>query len=218
MKFMNRLARLTLCFGLTFLSAAFSMGQTEKTTAPPTSLKWYAEIAKQRGLTSTGTLDVPEGTSVRPLKELVAKSLVVDGVVQSVTVDWSDGYQIFTWYRIKVFSRGQEPSWRGVVNFGEVPKSLPPAASDEILFRRPGGIAVVDGIRIENQCDEPTLVVGDRYLFFLEPLRDNAFVSTFQSEPIRLDGSGLIDHSYKRDFARRFDQFHSPQDVQAFAK
>jgi len=110
------------------------MGQTEKTTAPPTSLKWYAEMAKQHGLTSTGTLDVPEGTSVRPLKELVAKSLVVDGVVQSVTVDWSDGYQIFTWYRIKVFSRGQEPSWIGVLTSAKSPSPSRLSQAMKYLF------------------------------------------------------------------------------------
>jgi hypothetical protein len=193
--------------------------QTAKADAsPPTSLKWYAEIAKQRGLTSTGAIDTPEAEPVRPLKELIAKSLVIDGAVQSVTVDWSDGFQVFTWYRIKVFIRGPEPSWRGVVHMGEIPKSLPHAESDEIYLRLYGGTAVVDGITITMDYGEPKLVVGSRYLFFLEPLINKAYVSTYQSEPVMLDSGGLIDHSYKRNFSRRFDQLQSFQDVVSVAK
>jgi hypothetical protein len=151
------------------------------------------------------------------LKELILQSLIVDGEVLSSTVDASDGFEIYTWYRVRVLSRGPEPSWVGVVNGGDVPESLPRPNDGEILVRLHGGTVVVDGITI-TQDDKPQLTIGSRYLFFLEPLRDGAFVPTYQSWPVELNDNGIINHASHSKFAQRFDRFQTLQDLLGYAK
>jgi hypothetical protein len=217
MKFMNRLARLTLSLGISFLSGTFATGQSAPPTAPPTSLKWYAEKAKLRGDTTVERGNLVGGDAPRPLKELVKQSLVVDGKVESSTVDASDGYHIFTWYKIKVLTKGATPEWRGVFNRGSVPDTVEHVHGDEFLLRLTCGAVVIDGVTVTQQGQAP-LTVDKRYVFFLEPLTDNAYVTAYQSTPVELDEKGLLIHSPHSAFSQRLQQFQSVQDVLAYSK
>ena len=186
------------------------------------TLAWRAQIAKDRGLKSITMGGSHENDLQMNLREQLHNSLVIDGEVESSTVDASDGASIYSWYRVKVIARGPTPTWVVQGHEGRIPASLKSVGEGEILVRLDCGSVVVDGITI-TEVREPSLTLGKRYLLFLEPYEISTrptelFVSTLQTEPTELDRDGSIVHARKSSFTDKLANFTSIKDVLDYGK
>lgn len=184
----------------------------------PSSLRWYAQIAKTRGqsvldLVSTETYDYSPS-----LTESLRKDLLVKGTVLSQTVDYSNGFEIFRWYRVRVLSRGPERTFVNNLEHASIPDSVKHVGSDEIMVRVHGGTAVIDGITI-TQPGLPTLKDGQSYAFFLDKTPFGFYTLGFETTPVAITSNGSLDASSggNKRFVRQLRAYHSYEDVQQLA-
>jgi hypothetical protein len=193
------------------------------------TLQWHANRAKSAGQTSYEFGPDQVGFDYTPkLTEIIKNNLLVDGLVESSFVEApSNAFSIFTWYKIKVLSRGQEPSVSRMAVKNEIPEQLRMLGPDEIIVRAFGGTAIVDGVTL-TVWGEPRLTIGKRYLFFLDSRlvyvpdsmsHQSAYDIGFMTRPLLVDEQGKIQHpSEKTTFLRSVEGFQDVDGLERYAQ
>jgi hypothetical protein len=153
------------------------------------------------------------------LAETATHSLPVDGVVEtSVVYGAPDSINVETWYKVKVLWRGPEPSVHPATVKETVPEQLRDLGQDEILVMRIGGTAVVDGVSITEWAEKP-LAAGQRYLFFLDSLKDAGAYMTGLTEPVEVDEQGNLVHPAKKTvFSWSIAGFRDADELERFVQ
>ncbi len=211
-----------ISFGLLALSLASlsALSQALRDNGPvlPSSLRWYAGIAKAHGQSTLNLGSTETHDYSPPLAESLRKDLLVKGLVVSQTVDASDGFTIFQWYRVRVLSHGPDRPLATSVERGSVPGIAKNLNTDEILIRVHGGTTMVDGVSI-TQPGPPMLREGQQYTFFLNKTSLGFYTLGFSTTPVAISPDGSLDVSSagSKLFARQLRAYHSYEDVQQVA-
>ena len=197
-----------------------AMGQTpaNKETVLPSSLRWYAQIAKAHGQSSLELSSTETHDYSPPLTDSLRKDLLVKGVVISQTVDFSDGFKIFRWYKVRVLSQGPNRSFVNKLAHASLPDLAKHIESDEIIVRVHGGTAVVDGVTI-TQPGPPALKNGEQYAFFVNRTPFGFYTPGFGTAPVAITSAGHLDvaSGSNTQFSRQLRAYHSFEDVQQLA-
>ncbi len=209
-----------LAYALIFLSVHVG-AQTPQQSGPalPSSLRWYANIARSRGQTSLELASTETHDYSPPLAESLQKDLLIKGTVLSRFVDASDGFRVYRWYRVRVLSQGPSKTTVSASEHASVPPSLRGGSGvNEILVRVSGGTTVIDGISI-TQPGPAALNLNQDYAFFLERTSSGFYTLGFATTPVALnaDGSFNLPPVGGRLFIRQLRAYRSYQDVQQLA-
>jgi len=208
--------RKTGCVSL-LLSSIFVGAQS---TPLPSSLAWYAQLARQRGQTSITLASGETHDYTPPLSDTLRKSLVLRGIVVEHTTDTSDGFKIRQFYRIHVLAQGaKKPSASTAAVSVQPPTHFQTPSSGEIILYTDGGTAVIDGVSI-TQPGPALLQIQKPYLFFLTPQSNGIYTLSFNTKPLPLDGQGKIDFSSagSSKFVQQLRPFQSYSDVEAMSE
>ena len=188
------------------------------------TLQWYANRAKSGGQTSYAFgPDEGKFDYTPKLEEIVKSYLLVDGVVESTFVyALNNSTHIETWYKIRVLSRGQEPSIIMPASAKmkmAIPEQLGIFDSDEVALCEFGGSAVIDGVSLTAR-GEPPLIMGKRYLFFLDSTAvSNAYTNGSVTRPVLVDENGTIQHpSKKTTYLRSIDGFRDLDELKRYVR
>ena len=184
----------------------------------PSSLRWYAEIAKAHGQSSVDLASTETHDYSPSLTESLRKDVLVKGIVVSQTLDWSDGFKIFRWYRVRVLSHGPDRAFTNTLEHASIPNSAKNIGSDEILIRVHGGTAVIDGVAI-SQPGPLALKDGQQYAFFVNKTSFGFYTLGFETTPVAINSAGSFDFSSSGNklFTRQLRAYHSFEDVQQLA-
>lgn len=213
------LSIILMSLAATQVSIAQHSGTTSTGSPLPSSLAWYAQIAKQRGQ-KTLILSNPETHDYTPLfHDTVKGSLLIEGTVTESAIDASDGFSIFHWYTIDPQNKYQ----RADLHTKNIPHNgvpvLRPNRPGELVVRVKGGTVSVDGVSI-TQPGPPAMEKGRSYLLFLTPTSEGFYELSFMTRPIPLDSAGKIDHASVGNsrFSRQLVPFGSFSDIRSFAE
>jgi len=195
---------------MTAASVPAQTTQSQPPSAPPSSLAWYAQIAKARGQSHIEIANTPEADYTSPLGETMRHSIVVRARVSAATVDWSDGFQIFRWYVVAPQDRFDGPEVAPDRAARAAKPALKAAAPGELVVRVRGGTAVVGEVSI-TMPGPAALARGRDYLLFLTPAPDGFFELSFATQPVVLDEAGNIDAGAlgSSTFARELARYRS---------
>lgn len=214
---MNLSLRKGGCASLLFLSSTFVIAQT---TALPSSLAWWAQVAQERGqkAITLGTGETQDYTP--PLIETLRQNLVLRGTVVEHTTDTSDGFKIRQFYKIHVLAQGpnRRPASTSSISV-RPPSHFQGSSSDELILYTDGGTAIVDGVTI-TQPGPDILEAQKTYLFFLTRGSNGIYMLGFNTKPLLLDAQGNIDFTTAgvSKFVRQLRSAHSYSDLEVMAQ
>ena len=179
----------------------------------PSSLAWYASIAKARGQKEISIVSMESHDYTPPLDRTAQNSLLLRGSIAAAIIS-SDGFHIYQWYRIKVISRGHTNPSRETAVLSDIPASLGPLQSDDVILRIPGGTELVDGVAVTQDGPSP-LTVGQTYLLFAVPTNGPFYHLSLNTHPIPLDATGhlLSTKEHPSTFDRQMEGFALYDDV-----
>ena len=199
-------------------SSALSQSPQSKENILPSSLRWYAGIAKAHGQSSVNLASTATHDYSPSLAESLRKDNLIRGVVVSQSIDSYDGFAIYRWYRVRVLSRGPDRTFINFLQHAFVPNTAKNVGADEVMVRISGGTAVVDRVTI-TQPGLPALKDGQQYLFFANKTSFSFYTLGSETTPVAITSDGSLDFSSAGNklFARQLRAYHSYEDVQQLA-
>ncbi|WP_263386031.1 hypothetical protein [Granulicella arctica] len=178
----------------------------------PTSLRWYAEIAKQRGQSAIQIGHIAQPMQQRTPHEVVQQNDLVLGTIESSS-QTNDDFVVFTWYRLRLagtattrlhMTASSDP--REKTAEIAIPTAYKNLGENEILVRVRGGSTKVDGVAI-TQNTSVQMALNRKYLLFLKPLIGHVYEYGAETEPLPSKEDGTLALSSGSQFSKQFEKY-----------